>query len=235
MERTVALRRQHRYKWPTCMEANGKWVKAYRVQEPKAERHPAAKDQRKWKKMQMEAMRPCHNDKMISGSMKEIIKEIVEHHHVQMYFKRNTHATPACRLGESNKGHWGQMIDITVHMKHQWELGRITSIKKNSPLENNNTVALTRQPHENRGRRFENRRRNVGVEIGKCACGATAILQHIITECSRRRDKKEITKEAQAGSEKHKAQSQMPKMVKEVMSHEQAHTHGTAQKRKRKE
>ena len=39
------------------------------------------------------------------------------------------------------------------------------------------------QPLENRGRRFENRRKNIGVETGKCACGATATLQHIITEC----------------------------------------------------
>jgi hypothetical protein len=79
------------------------------------------------------------------------------------------------------------------------------------------------QPHENRGQRFENRRRNEGVEIGKCACGATATLQHIITDC-RRQDKMEITEDAQTESAKHIAQSHMPKTVKEVMSHMNKYT-----------
>ena len=54
----------------------------------------------------------------------------------------------------------------------------------------------TRATLENRGRRFENRRKNIGVETGKCACGATATLQHIITEC-RLNDKQDITDDAQ--------------------------------------
>ena len=70
------------------------------------------------------------------------------------------------------------------------------------------------QPLENRGRRFENRRKN----IGKCACGATATIQHIITEC-RLHDKQDITDDAQKECEKHIEQSFMPAEVKEVMKH----------------
>jgi hypothetical protein len=56
------------------------------------------------------------------------------------------------------------------------------------------------------------------VEIGKCACGTTATLQHIITNC-RIQDKQEVTEDAQRESAKHIKQSFMPKTVKEVMCH----------------
>jgi hypothetical protein len=49
-------------------------------------------------------------------------------------------------------------------------------------------------------------------------------LQHIITDCQQR-DKKDITtEEAQEESEKRSAQSQMPKIVKEVMGHMNKYT-----------
>jgi hypothetical protein len=74
------------------------------------------------------------------------------------------------------------------------------------------------QPLENRGRRFENRRKNIGVETGKCACGATATIQHIITErCLQ--DKQDITDDAQKECAMHIEQPFMPTEVKEVMKH----------------
>jgi hypothetical protein len=132
-----------------------------------------------------------HNNEIISGSLNKRIKEIVEQHHLKMYFQKKTHATSTCGLGENNNEHWGHMIDTKTHETavEVWTNKRGNTaftwkiITQWYPLE---------QPHENRGRRFENRRRNVGVEIGKCACGATATLQHIITNC-RKQDKQEVT------------------------------------------
>ena len=154
---------------------------------------------------------------MISGSMNKRLKEIVEQHHLKMYFQKKTQATSTCRLGESNNEHWGYRMDTKVHEtavevwtnKHGNRMFPWKIIAQWYPLE---------QPHENRGRRFENKRRNIGVEIGKCACGTTATLQHIITNC-RLQDKQEITEDAQKESAKHITQSLMPKTVKEVMEH----------------
>jgi hypothetical protein len=56
------------------------------------------------------------------------------------------------------------------------------------------------------------------VEIGKCACGATATLQHNITDCQLQ-DKQEVTEDAQRGSAKHITQSFIPKTAKKVMCH----------------
>ena len=56
------------------------------------------------------------------------------------------------------------------------------------------------------------------METGKCACGATATVQHIITECGLQ-DKQDITDDAQEESAKHIEQSFMPPEVKEVMKH----------------
>jgi hypothetical protein len=67
-------------------------------------------------------------------------------------------------------------------------------------------------------RRFEHRRRNVGVEIGKCECGATATHHHIIAGCLKQK-KREATEEAKEESKKHITQSRMPETVKEVMCH----------------
>jgi hypothetical protein len=122
---------------------------------------------------------------MISGSMNKRIKEIVEQHHLYICTsKKHTHATSTYRLGESNKEYWGQMIDVKIHEmtvevwtnKHGNKTIPWKIITQWYPLE---------QPHENRGQRFKTRRRNVGVEIGKCACGATATIQHVITDCRR--------------------------------------------------
>ena len=92
-------------------------------------------------------------------------------------------------------------------------------------MESNSTMVPTplEQPLENRGRRFENRRKNTGVETGKCACGAIATLQHIITEC-RLNDNQDITDDAQKECEKHIEQSFMPAEVKEVMKHMNKYT-----------
>ena len=163
--------------------------------------------------------------------MNKGIKEIVEHHHLQMYFKKKTHAKSTCRLGESNKEHWGQMIDIKIHE---------TAVEAWTNKHGNKTILWkiitqwypVEQPHENRGRRFESRRRNVGVEVGKYACGATATLQHITTECQRR-DKQETTEDAQAESEKHIAQSHMPNTVKKVMSYMNKHTWNSIEEEKK--
>ena len=57
----------------------------------------------------------------------------------------------------------------------------------------------------------------------KCACGATATLQHIITDC-RKQDKQEVNEDAQMERKKHITQSHMPKTVKEVMSHMNKYT-----------
>ena len=136
--------------------------------------------------------------------MNKRIKEIAEQHHLKMHYQKKNHATSTCRLGENNNEHWGYMIDTKTHEtavkvwtnKHGSTTFPWKIITQWYPLE---------QPHENRGRRFENRRRNIGVEIGKCACCATATLQHIITNC--RLQDKQIT------------QSFMPKTAKEVMCH----------------
>ena len=112
---------------------------------------------------------------MISGSMNKRVKEIVEQHHIKMFFQTKTHATSSCRLGENNNVHWGHRLDTKIHETaiEVWmnKYGNRTFpwkvIAQWYPLE---------QPLENRGRRFENRRKNVGVETGKCACGATATL-----------------------------------------------------------
>jgi hypothetical protein len=56
------------------------------------------------------------------------------------------------------------------------------------------------------------------VETGKCTCGATATIQHIITEC-RLQDKQDITDDAQKECAMHIEQSFMPTEVKEVMKH----------------
>jgi hypothetical protein len=189
-----------------------KRAKAYRIQESEAERYSskrpkAVEEKCKW--------RLYHKR----------IKETVQQHHLQMYFKKKTHATSTCRLGESNKEeHWGEMIDAKT---------RETAVEAWTNKHGNKTVPwkiITQwypleQLHENRGRRFENKRRNVGVEVGKCACGATATLQRIasVTDC-RRQDKQEITEDARKESEKHIAQSHMPKTVKEVMSHMNKYT-----------
>jgi hypothetical protein len=61
------------------------------------------------------------------------------------------------------------------------------------------------------------------VETGKCACGATATIQHIITECQLN-DKQDITDDAQKESKKHIEQSFMPEEVKEVMKHMNEYT-----------
>ena len=154
---------------------------------------------------------------MISGSMNKGVKEIVEQHHIKMYFQTKTHATSSCRLGKNNKEHWGHRIDTKIHEtaievwmnKHGNRTFPWKVIAQWYPLE---------QPLENRGRRFENRRKNIGVETRKCACGAIATLQHIITEC-RLNDKQDITDDAQKECEKHIEQSFMPAEVKEVMKH----------------
>ena len=52
---------------------------------------------------------------MISGSMNKRIKEIVEQHHIKMYFQSKTLATSSCRLGESKEDHWGHIIDTKIH------------------------------------------------------------------------------------------------------------------------
>jgi hypothetical protein len=116
---------------------------------------------------------------MISGSMNKRIKEIAEQHHLKMHYQKKNHATSTCRLGENNNEHWGYMIDTKTHEtavkvwtnKHGSTTFPWKIITQWYPLE---------QPHENRGWGFENRRRNAGVEVGKCACGATAALQHVV-------------------------------------------------------
>ena len=90
-----------------------KWAKAYRIQETYAKRYNSKRPSReveeecKW--------RLYHDDEMISGSMNKRIKEIVEQHHLEMYFKKKTHATSTCRLGENAKEHWGHRLDTKTH------------------------------------------------------------------------------------------------------------------------
>jgi hypothetical protein len=161
---------------------------------------------------------------MTSGSMNKrlCIKEIVEQHHLEMYFQTKTHVTSTCRLGENAKEYWGHRLDTKTHATavEVWinKYGNKTfpwkTIAQWHPLE---------QPHGNRGRRFENRRRNVGVIIGKCECGAIAIHQHIVTGCLEQ-SKREVTEEAKEESKKHITQSRMPEAVKEVMRHMNEYT-----------
>jgi hypothetical protein len=89
-----------------------KWAKAYRRQESENKRYSSLRprdieEKCKW--------RLYHNDEMISGSMNKRIKEIVEQHHIKMYFQSKTQATSSCRLGESKKDHWGHIIDTKIH------------------------------------------------------------------------------------------------------------------------
>ena len=83
-----------------------------------------------------------------------------------MYFQKKTHPTPTCRrLGKNAKEHWGHRLDTKTHATavEVWvnKYGNKTFpwkiIAQWDPLE---------QPHENRGRRFIHRRRNIGVEVG---------------------------------------------------------------------
>jgi hypothetical protein len=80
---------------------------------------------------------------MISGSMNKRTKEIVEQYHLQMYFKKKTQATSTCRLGESNKEHWGQMIDVKIH-ETSVEAWTNKHGNKTNPMEDNNTMAPLR-------------------------------------------------------------------------------------------
>ena len=153
-----------------------KWAKAYRRQESENKRYSSRRPREIEEKCKW---RLYHNGEMISGSMNKRIKEIVEQHHIKMYFQSKTLATSSCRLGESKEDHWGHIIDTKIHEtaievwmnKHGNRTFPWKVISQWYPLE---------QPLENRGRRFENRRRNIGVETGKCECGATATMQHII-------------------------------------------------------
>ena len=62
-----------------------KWAKAYRKQESKDKRYSSARPKEVEEKCKW---RLYHNDKMISGSMNKRLKEIVEQHHLKMYFQK---------------------------------------------------------------------------------------------------------------------------------------------------
>ena len=72
-----------------------KWAKAYRRQESEGKRYSSARPREVEEKCKW---RLYHNDEMISGSMNKRIKEIVEQHHIKMYFQTKAHATSSCRL-----------------------------------------------------------------------------------------------------------------------------------------
>ena len=84
-----------------------KWAKAYRIQETDVKRYNSKRPREVEEKCKW---RLYHDDEMISGSMNKRIKEIVEQHHLKMYFQKKTHATPTRRPGETNNEYWGHMI-----------------------------------------------------------------------------------------------------------------------------
>jgi hypothetical protein len=65
----------------------GKGIKAYREQESGAKRYSSTRPKEVEEKCKW---RLYHNDKMISGSMNKRLKEIVEQHHIKMYFQTKT-------------------------------------------------------------------------------------------------------------------------------------------------
>jgi hypothetical protein len=64
-------------------------------------------------------------------------------------------------MGESNKEHWGQMIDIKIH-EAVVEAWTNKFRNKTIPWKIITQWYPLEQPQINRGRRFENRRRNIG-------------------------------------------------------------------------
>jgi hypothetical protein len=89
-----------------------KWAMASRVQESEAKRYRSTRPKEVEEKCKW---RLYHKNEMISGSLNKRLKEIVEQHHLKMYFQRKTHAISTCGLGENNNEHWGHMMDTKIH------------------------------------------------------------------------------------------------------------------------
>jgi hypothetical protein len=86
--------------------------------------------------MQMETVPQRRNDQR---KYEQRIQEIVEKHHLEMYFKNKTHATSTCRVGENAKEHWGHRLDTKTHATAV-EVWVNKHGNKNVPMENNSTL-----------------------------------------------------------------------------------------------
>jgi hypothetical protein len=89
--------------------------------------------------------RSYHNDEMISGSMNKRIKEIVEQHHIKMYFQSKAHATSpwAMQTRRQQKGPVGTQTRHEDTRNSDRSMDEQTW-QQNIPMGSNHTMVPTR-------------------------------------------------------------------------------------------